>query len=39
MINIISLKNIRVYAYHGCLLEEAQIGSEYRVDVTIQANF
>ncbi len=39
MINIISLKNIRVYAYHGCLLEEAQIGSEYSVDVTIQANF
>ena len=39
MINIISLKNIRLYAYHGCLLEEAQIGSEYRVDVTIQANF
>lgn len=39
MINIITLKNIRVYAYHGCLQEEAQIGSEYRVDITIQANF
>ena len=34
----ISLKDIKVYAYHGCLNEEAQIGSWYRVDLTIWAD-
>ena len=34
----IKIKNIRVYAYHGCLIEEGKIGSEYRVDVTVKAN-
>ena len=34
----ISLKNIRVYANHGCIQEEAQIGSWYRVDMTIWAD-
>ena len=32
------LKNIRVYAYHGCMLEEGKIGSDYRVDVSVKAN-
>ena len=35
---IIKLKKIRVYAYHGCLLEEGKIGSDYRVDVSVNAN-
>jgi len=35
---IIKVKNIRLYAYHGCLVEEGKIGSDYRVDVTIKAN-
>ncbi|WP_372768178.1 dihydroneopterin aldolase [Lutibacter sp.] len=35
---IIKLKNIRVYAYHGCLLEEGKIGSDYRVDVSVKAD-
>ena len=35
---IIKLKNIRVYAYHGCLLEEGRIGSDYRVDISVKAN-
>lgn len=35
---IIKLKNIRVYAYHGCMLEEGKIGSDYRVDVSVKAN-
>jgi dihydroneopterin aldolase len=35
---IIRVKNIRVYAYHGCLIEEGKIGSDYRVDLTIKAN-
>ena len=34
----IILKNIRVYAHHGCLPEETKIGSDYRVDVVAEAN-
>ena len=34
----ITLQNIRVYAYHGCLAEETAIGSDYRVDLSITAN-
>tara|TARA_R110002049_G_scaffold50539_8_gene143455 strand:- start:4897 stop:5253 length:357 start_codon:yes stop_codon:yes gene_type:complete len=30
--------NIKVYAYHGCLYEEAQIGSDYMVHVTVSAD-
>ncbi len=35
---IIKVENIRVYAYHGCLEEEAKIGSDYRVDVEVKAD-
>ena len=35
----IILKNIRLYAYHGCLEEEARIGSDYSVDLEIETNF
>lgn len=35
---VIILKNIRLYAYHGCLDEEGKIGSEYRVDLTVKAD-
>lgn len=35
---IIRLNNIRVYAYHGCLSEEAEIGSAYRVDLWVEAD-
>ncbi|WP_139956978.1 dihydroneopterin aldolase [Flavicella sediminum] len=34
----IKVENIRVYAYHGCLEEEAKIGSDYRVDVEVKAD-
>ena len=34
----IKLKNIRTYSYHGCLLEESKIGSDYRVDLKIKTN-
>ncbi|MCK0158102.1 dihydroneopterin aldolase [Cellulophaga sp. F20128] len=30
--------NIKVYAYHGCLYEEAQIGSDYLVNVSVSAD-
>lgn len=35
---IIKVKNIRLYAYHGCLEEEAKIGSDYRVDLEVVAD-
>lgn len=34
----IKLKNIRVYAYHGCLVEESQIGSDYIVDLEVKTD-
>ncbi|MDC0178052.1 dihydroneopterin aldolase [Polaribacter sp.] len=33
----IKVNNIKLYAYHGCLDEEAKIGSEYIVDVAVKA--
>ena len=35
---IIKVENIRVFAYHGCLKEETKIGSDYRVDLEVEAN-
>ncbi|WP_299012480.1 dihydroneopterin aldolase [uncultured Polaribacter sp.] len=35
---IIQVNNIKVFSNHGCLDEEAKIGSEYRVNVTIKAD-
>ena len=35
---IIKVENIRVFAYHGCLKEETKIGSDYRVDLKVEAN-
>lgn len=34
----VKIDNIRVYAHHGCLKEETAIGSEYRVDVSVNAD-
>lgn len=34
----IRVTNIRAYAHHGCLSEETAIGSDYRVDIEIEAN-
>jgi 7,8-dihydroneopterin aldolase/epimerase/oxygenase len=34
----IKLKNIRTYSYHGCLIEEGKIGSDYSVDLEIKTN-
>ena len=36
--DVIKVKNIRVYAHHGCLAEETIIGSDYRVDLKVKAN-
>lgn len=35
----IHLNNIQLYAYHGCLPEEAMIGSNYSVDVILETDF
>jgi len=35
---IIKVENIRVFANHGCLKEETQIGSDYRIDLKVTAN-
>jgi len=35
---LIKVENIRVFAHHGCLKEETAIGSDYRVDLTVNAN-
>ena len=32
------MENIRVFAYHGCLKEETKIGSDYRVDLEVNAD-
>lgn len=34
----IKLKNIRTYSYHGCLEEEAKIGSDYLVNLEIKTD-
>lgn len=34
----IILKNIRTFSYHGCLVEESKIGSNYRVDLEIETD-
>ncbi len=34
----IQLKNIKIYAFHGCLLEEGQIVSYYLVNLLVRAN-
>jgi|SRR5690554_1002236 len=36
--NTIYLKNIKVYTFHGCLPEEAKIGSEYIVNLKVKAD-
>lgn len=35
---IIKVENIRIFAHHGCLNEETKIGSDYLVDLEVEAN-
>jgi|TARA_B100001059_G_scaffold162528_2_gene162071 dihydroneopterin aldolase len=35
---MISVLGIKVYAYHGCLPEETKIGSDYEVNVHVEAD-
>ncbi|MBD3724814.1 MAG: dihydroneopterin aldolase [Flavobacterium sp.] len=34
----IKLNNIRTFSYHGCLIEEGKIGSDYRIDLEIKTD-
>ncbi len=34
----IKLQNIRTFSYHGCLVEESKIGSEYSVNLDIKTD-
>ncbi len=34
----IKLKDIKIYAYHGCLKEESLIGGEYLVNLSVSSN-
>lgn len=34
--NSITLFNIRIYANHGCMIEESKIGSEYCINLTVE---
>ena len=35
----ITLKNFKVYSYHGCFDEENKIGSEYILDIWVEGDF
>ncbi len=37
--NIIQVKGIRCYSYHGCLSDETLIGGYFEVDVDLWCNF
>lgn len=34
----IKLQNIRTFSYHGCLIEESKIGSDYRIDLDVKTD-
>ncbi len=34
----IKLKNIRTFSYHGCLVEESKIGSDYVVNLEVKTD-
>lgn len=35
---IIKLQNIRTFSFHGCLMEESKIGSDYSVDLEVKTD-
>jgi dihydroneopterin aldolase len=39
MKNVIEVSGIKLYAYHGCMEEEAKIGGKYQVDVWVNTDF
>lgn len=39
MTNIVEVNGIEVFAYHGCMPEEARLGGKFIVDVKLQTDF
>jgi dihydroneopterin aldolase len=39
MKHLIYVSGIKLYAYHGCLVEETKIGGHYVVNIKIETNF
>lgn len=39
MENVIKINKIKLYAYHGCLEEEAKIGGNYEVNIILTTDF
>ena len=39
MKHIVEVNGIKLYAFHGCLPEEAKIGGNYLVDVYLETDF
>ena len=35
----VSIHNLKVYGYHGCLPEEAVIGTQFKFDIDIETDF
>ena len=35
---LIKVLGIKLYAYHGCMIEESKIGSDYEVDVVLNSD-
>jgi dihydroneopterin aldolase len=38
IMGIIRLKNIRTFSFHGCLVEESKIGSDYATDLEVKTD-
>ena len=39
MKHTVEVNGIKLYAFHGCLIEESKIGGNYIVDVSVTTNF
>ncbi len=39
MSHTVELNGVKLYAYHGCLPEEAAIGGHYTVDISVKTDF
>ena len=35
----ITVKDLKIYAFHGCFLEEKKIGSHYKLDIWVDGDF
>lgn len=39
MINVVEVSGVEVFAFHGCMDEEARLGGKFIVDVKLTTNF